>query len=88
MCIHVCIRFQPTQEEREMYKNYTGDKKQLPLADSFLLKVYTHIRNYICGNITCMYFEHIYITRGGGTGLASTALAVPKLDRMRLTRTL
>ena len=43
MFIHVCIRFQPTQEEREMYKNYTGDKKQLPLADSFLLKVYIHI---------------------------------------------
>lgn len=32
-------RFQPTQEEREMYKNYTGDKNLLPLADIFLLKV-------------------------------------------------
>lgn len=37
--IIVFWRFQPTQEEREMYKNYTGDKNLLPLADIFLLKV-------------------------------------------------
>ena len=34
------FRFQPTQEEKEMYNKYTGDKNQLPLADKFLLKVY------------------------------------------------
>lgn len=39
----VHFRFQPTQEEREMYKKYAGDKSQLPLADTFLLKVYMYI---------------------------------------------
>jgi hypothetical protein len=32
-------RFQPTQEEKEMYKKYAGDKTQLTLADTFLLKL-------------------------------------------------
>jgi hypothetical protein len=32
-------RFQPTQEDKEMYKKYTGEKAELPLADTFLLKV-------------------------------------------------
>ena len=35
---HIC-RFQPTEEEREMYKKYTGDRTKLPIADTFLLKV-------------------------------------------------
>ena len=34
-------RFQPTHEEREMYKNYTGDKEELPLSDKFLMKLIT-----------------------------------------------
>jgi len=32
-------RFQPTQEDKEMYKNYKGDKSLLQNADTFLLKL-------------------------------------------------
>jgi hypothetical protein len=32
-------RFQPTLEDKEMYKKYTGEKAELPLADTFLLKL-------------------------------------------------
>ena len=32
-------RFQPTQEEKEMYRNYKEDKSLLQTADTFLLKV-------------------------------------------------
>lgn len=37
--LFMIIRFHPTQEEKEMYKKYCGDKAQLPVADTFLLKV-------------------------------------------------
>ena len=41
VCIHVlACRFQPTDEEKEMYKNYLEDKTKLQNADSFLLKVH------------------------------------------------
>jgi hypothetical protein len=39
MYVLVC-RFQPTDEEKEMYKNYLEDKAKLQNADTFLLKVY------------------------------------------------
>lgn len=32
-------RFQPTDEEKEMYKKYVEDKTKLQNADTFLLKV-------------------------------------------------
>jgi len=37
----VCLfhRFQPTQEEKEMYRNYKEDKSLLQNADTFLMKV-------------------------------------------------
>ena len=33
-------RFQPNDEEKEMYKNYKEDKSKLQNADRFLIKVY------------------------------------------------
>ena len=47
-CVFYCIvysrfvitRYQPTEEEREMYKKYKGDKSLLQNADTFLMKVY------------------------------------------------
>ena len=33
------VRFQPTDEEREMYKNYKEDKGMLQNADRFVMKV-------------------------------------------------
>ena len=48
--IHVCVlvsilhcRFQPTDEEKEMYKNYREDKNKLQNADAFLMKVNMYI---------------------------------------------
>lgn len=40
----LCLRFQPSDEEKEMYKNYKDDKGKLQNADRFLMKVvyYTH----------------------------------------------
>ena len=39
--VHVLVcRFQPTDEEKEMYKNYLEDKTKLQNADTFLLKVH------------------------------------------------
>ena len=32
-------RFQPNDEEKEMYKNYKEDKSKLQNADRFLMKV-------------------------------------------------
>lgn len=32
-------RYQPTEEDKEMYKNYKGDKSLLQQADIFLMKV-------------------------------------------------
>lgn len=49
--IIVFSRFQPTQEEREVYKNYAGDKNLLPLADIFLLKV--------CASIFLWHFIYV-----------------------------
>ena len=39
--VHVLVcRFQPTDEEKEMYKKYLEDKTKLQNADTFLLKVH------------------------------------------------
>ena len=32
-------RYQPTEEDKELYKNYKGDRSLLQQADMFLLKV-------------------------------------------------
>ena len=36
-------RFQPSVEDREMYKRYKGDKNQLQSGDQFLMKVCIHL---------------------------------------------
>lgn len=33
------LRYQPTEEEKELYKNYKEDKSLLQQADIFLMKV-------------------------------------------------
>lgn len=35
----ILCRYQPTEEEKEMYKNYKGEKTLLQQADVFLMKV-------------------------------------------------
>ena len=51
---HLCLgRFQPNDEEKEMYKNYKEDKSKLQNADKFLIKV--HHFNFTSHNIMeCM----------------------------------
>lgn len=43
MALHLYLhtRYQPTEEDKEMYKRYTGDKTLLQQADVFLMKVQT-----------------------------------------------
>lgn len=40
VCTYVC-RFQPTEEENEVYKNYKGKVNELTEADQFLHEVRT-----------------------------------------------
>ena len=58
VCVCVCVmshdvwithyRFQPSEEDREMYKNYKESKDKLQNEDQFLMKVSMFAMLFIC----------------------------------------
>ena len=53
------FRYQPTEEDKEMYKNYKGDKSLLQQADVFLMKV-THLKCSVVSN-KLLLFTHSHV---------------------------
>ena len=51
-------RFQPTEEDIEMYNNFSGDKMSLPSTDQFMMKVfhisYVKLEVSSCIGCTCV----------------------------------
>ena len=41
--LHAVVRFQPSEEDREMYKNYKDGKDKLQSEDQFIMKVRHHL---------------------------------------------
>ena len=52
----ILCRYQPSEEDKEMYKNYKGDKSLLQQGDIFLMKVWIYVElNYYVNELADIF---------------------------------